>query len=313
MANAIWTRPGPKRALITGASGGIGEAFARILAEEGWNLFLVARRENELNRVAGVCHAEHGVEVHVLRADLADPEEIVRLAAHLDRLDYSPDVLINNAGFGLAGHATDLSREDQLRMIDLNVRAMTDLTLRLLPHMRAQRAGGVINVSSVAGFMPGPGMAVYYATKAFVLSFTEALATELKNEGVTISALCPGPVKTGFFATAGMKKTLLTRLLPMKTPRSVARDGWQGFKEGRVVIVPGLMNKLSVHATRFMPRAMQRHVNALFTGLRQQRPARADTTGGTDGATGGGTEHDATRDAPAAEDTQAAQKSPATE
>jgi len=283
MANTIWTRPGPKRALITGASGGIGEAFARILAEEGWDLFLVARRENELNRVAGVCHAEYDVEVHVLRADLADPEEIARLAARLDRLDFSPDVLVNNAGFGLAGRAADLSREDQLRMIDLNVRAMTDLTLRLLPHMRAQRAGGVINVSSVAGFMPGPGMAVYYAGKAFVLSFTEALAAELKGEGLTISALCPGPVKTGFFATAGMKKTLLARLLPTATPRTVARDGWQGFKEGRTIIVPGLVNKLSVHAARFMPRALQRRVNALFTGLSSRRPAPTAATGAREG------------------------------
>ena len=271
MANAIWTRPGPNRALITGASGGIGEAFARILAEEGWSLFLVARREHELNRVAGVCHAEYGVEVHVMRADLSVQEEIARLMARLDQLDFRPDVLINNAGFGLAGRAAELSRADQLRMTDLNVRAMTDLTLRLLPHMRAQRAGGVINVASLAGFMPGPGMAVYFATKAYVLSFTDALAHELRGEGVTISALCPGPVKTGFFATAGMRRTLLSRLLPMSTARSVARDGWQGFKEGRVIIVPGLVNKLVAHGTRFTPRALLRRTNALFTGLQGGR------------------------------------------
>ncbi len=273
MANAIWTRPGPKRALITGASGGIGEAFARILAEEGWSLFLVARRESELNRVAGVCHAEHGVEVHVLRADLSVPEEVARLVAHLDQLQFAPDVLVNNAGFGLAGRAAELSREDQLRMIDLNVRAMTDLSLRLLPHMRAQRAGGIINVASLAGFMPGPGMAVYYATKAYVLSFTEALAEEVRGEGLTISALCPGPVKTGFFATAGMGRTLLSRLLPMSTAQSVARDGWQGFKEGRIIIVPGILNRFIAHGTRFAPRALQRRMNALFTGLRGARKA----------------------------------------
>ncbi len=274
MSNAIWTRTGPKRALVTGASGGIGEAFARILAEEGWDLFLVARREEELNRVAGVVHAEYGVQAQAFPLDLAQPQATDRLMQRLRARGFAPDVLINAAGFGLAGPATALPRERQLAMIDLNVRATTDLTLRLLPHMRAQKAGGVINLASTAAFMPGPGMAVYYATKAHVLSFTEALAAELQSDGLTISALCPGPVKTGFQATAGMRKTPLLRLLPMSSPGGVARDGWQGFKEGRAIIVPGLMNKLSIQATRLLPRAALRRINAFFTGLRTpSRPA----------------------------------------
>ena len=272
MKNAIWTREGPKRALVTGASGGIGEAFARILAEEGWDLFLVARREEELNRVAGVVHAEYGVRAQAMPLDLARPEATDRLMERLHQRGFMPDVLINNAGFGLSGPAAELPRERQLAMIDLNVRTTTDLTLRLLPHLRAQKAGGIINVASVAGFMPGPGMATYYATKAFLLSFSEALSTELKEDGLTISALCPGPVKTGFQAAAGMRKTMVARLLPLASPASVARDGWQGFKEGRIIIVPGLMNKLSLHATRLLPRAVLRQMNALFTGL--QAPSR---------------------------------------
>ena len=279
MDNAIWTREGPRRALITGASCGIGEAFARVLAQEGWELFLVARREEELNRVAGVVHAEHGARAQVFPLDLAQPDAIDRLMERLQQRGFMPDVLINNAGFGLAGPAAELPRERQLAMIDLNVRTTSDLALRLLPHLRAQKAGGIINVASVAGFMPGPGMAVYYATKAFVLSFTEALATELRNEGLTITALCPGPVKTGFQAVAGMRKTTLSRLLPMALPMSVARDGWQGFKEGRTIIVPGLMNKLTVFSARLLPRAALRQMNALFTGLKSfsPLPARKET------------------------------------
>ena len=268
MDNAIWTRKGPKRALITGASSGIGEAFARVLAQEGWEVFLVARREEELHRVAGIVHARHDVLALTFPLDLAQPDAIDRLMERLQERGFMPDVLINNAGFGLAGPAAALPRERQLAMIDLNVRTTTDLTLRLLPHLQAQKAGGIINVASVAGFMPGPGMAVYYATKAFVLSFTEALAVELRNEGLTVSALCPGPVKTGFQAVAGMRRTSMSRLLPLASPASVARDGWQGFKEGRVIIVPGLMNKLSVFATRLLPRSVLRHMNALFTGLK---------------------------------------------
>ena len=268
MDNAIWTREGPKRALITGASSGIGEAFARVLAQEGWDLFLVARREEELNRVAGVVHADYGVQAQIFPLDLARPDAIDRLMERLHQRDFMPDVLVNNAAFGLAGPAADLPRERQLAMIDLNVRTTTDLTLRLLPHLRAQQAGGVINVASVAGFMPGPGMAIYYATKAFLLSFSEALSTEVKEDGLTISVLCPGPVKTGFQAAAGMRKTPFSRLLPMASPASVARDGWQGFKEGRTIIIPGLMNKLTVHGARLLPRAVLRHLNALFTGLK---------------------------------------------
>ncbi len=271
MVNAIFTREGPKRALITGASGGIGEAFARLLAEEDWELALVARNAEQLNRVAGVVHAEHGVAAHALPADLTDTRAIDHLAGKLAEMDFRPDVLINNAGFGLMGRALELDRQEQLQIIDLNVRALIDLTLRLLPHMRQQGAGGVLNVSSLAGFMPGPGMAVYYASKAAVLSFSEALAEEMRPHGVQVSALCPGPVKTGFQDRAGMRKSRITRLLPGHSAQRVARAGWQGFKEGRVVIVPGLFNSLAAMSVRFTPRFALRRMNAWLTGAHRGR------------------------------------------
>ncbi len=271
MANAIWTREGAKRALITGASGGIGEAFARLLAEEGWELALVARKAEELHRVAGVVHAEHGATAHALPADLADATAIDGLMQKLDALDFRPDVLINNAGFGLLGPALRLPREEQLQMIDLNVRAVIDLTLRLLPHMRAQGAGGVLNLSSLAAFMAGPGMAVYYASKAAVLSFSEALAEEMRPHGVQVSALCPGRVVSGFQARARMQHSLMARLLPGSTPARVARAGWQGFKEGRIVIVPGLSNSLMAASVRITPRFVQRRINAWLSGVHRER------------------------------------------
>ena len=170
------------RVLITGASGGIGEAFAVLLASEGYSLGLVARNEGELNRVKGVISARHEVEVDVFPIDLGLPDSGERLAASLEQRGFSPRHSINNAGFGLAGNAVDLARDEQLRMIDLNVRALTDLTLRFLPSMIQRRSGGIINVASVAGFMPGPGMAVYFATKAYVLSFSDALSEELREK-----------------------------------------------------------------------------------------------------------------------------------
>ncbi len=276
--NAIWQREGPRRALITGASSGIGEAFARLLAEEGWDLVLVARNEEELHRVAGVVHAQHQATAHVLPADLSRPESIAALASRLQQRNLMPDVLINNAGFGLMGAATVLPREEQLRIIDVNVRAVIDLTLRLLPHMQRQQAGGVLNVASLAGLMPGPGMAAYHASKAALISFSEALAEEMRPHGVQVSALCPGPVKTRFQERAGMRSSLLVRLLPASRPARVARAGWQGFKEGRVVIMPGLFAAFTAISTRFVPRLLLRRINARLTGVHQHAARHAVNT-----------------------------------
>jgi short-subunit dehydrogenase len=244
------------RVLITGASGGIGEAFAVLLASGGHPLGLVARSEGELNRVKGVISARHQVEVDVFALDLGLPESGARLAAMLEQRGFVPDILINNAGFGLAGNAVDLSRDEQLRMIDLNIRALTDLSLRLLPAMIAQRQGGIINVASVAGFMPGPGMAIYFATKAYVVSFSDALSEELRGTGVTVTSLCPGPVETGFQRRAGMRTDRFGGPVKPLSAAEVAAQGWASFSKGERMVVPGWSNKLAAYGGRAMPRRL---------------------------------------------------------
>jgi short-subunit dehydrogenase len=242
--------------LITGASGGIGEAFAHVAAADGHPLVLVARTEAELHRVRGVVIARYAVPVSIIVLDLAKPGAGETLANELEARKLTCDILINNAGYGLIGKATDLSREEQLQMIDLNIRALTDLTLRFLPGMIAKGSGGIINLASTAGFMPGPNMAVYFASKAFVLSFTDALSEELRGSGVTLTTLSPGPVDTGFQRRAGMKTArALSRVVP-KGAMSVAQAGWAGFKNGERLVVPGTMNKLAAYALRGAPRRM---------------------------------------------------------
>jgi short-subunit dehydrogenase len=242
--------------LITGASSGIGEAFAHVAAADGHPLILIARTEAELHRVRGVVIARYAVPVNIIVLDLAKPGSGQTLADELEARKLVPDIVINNAGFGLIGKAAELSRDSQLQMIDLNVRALTDLTLRFLPGMIAKGTGGIINVASTAGFMPGPNMAVYFATKAFVISFTDALYEETKGTGVTLTTLSPGPVDTGFQRRAGMKDArALSRVVP-KGAMAVAQAGWAGFKEGERLIVPGTMNKLTAYALRGAPRRM---------------------------------------------------------
>ncbi len=273
MGNRIWETRDGRRALITGASAGLGEAFAHLLAEEGWDLALVARREGELHRVAGVLRARHGVEVHVLPADLSRPGSDAPLADRLAAKGFAPDVLINNAGFGLVGRAVELPLERQLEMIDLNLRAAVALSLRFLPAMAERGRGGVLNVASLAAFMPGPNMAAYFATKAALLSFSEALAEEMAGSGITVSAFCPGPVRTGFLDASGVNRTWLSRVLRPARSDVVARAGWQGFKEGRPVIVPGVLNTLMAWSTRFVPRGLTRRMTRLLLVPRKRRVA----------------------------------------
>jgi short-subunit dehydrogenase len=242
--------------LITGASGGIGEAFAELLASEGFGLVLVARNEGELNRVKGVISAKHEVPVYVLPLDLGLAASGELLQTALNENGLAPDILINNAGFGLAGNVVDLSREEQLRMIDLNIRALTDLSWRFLPGMIAKRAGGILNIASVAGFMPGPGMAVYFATKAFVLSFSDALGEEVRGTGVTVTSLCPGPVTTGFQRRAGMRTSRFSGPVKPWTATDVAAAGWAAFRKGERLAVPGWSNKLAVYGSGMTPRRL---------------------------------------------------------
>jgi hypothetical protein len=238
--------------LITGASAGIGAALARVFAQNGHRLVLTARREPQLTALADEIAAAGRPRPHVIVADVSTADGRTALAAALEAAGIEPAYVVNNAGFGLLGAATRLSAERQLEMIDLNARALTDLSLRFLDSVTRQK-GGILNVASIGGFMPGPGMAVYHATKAYVVSFTEALHGELKGDGVRVCALCPGPVATEFYELAGVPHDYFPAFLNRSAER-VARDGYAGFMGGHRVVVPGGPNRLLTLMPRLLPR-----------------------------------------------------------
>ena len=240
--------------LITGASAGIGAALAHVFAANGHELVLVARRAQALTAVADAIAATGRPRPTVLPADVARTDAARDIAEGLARRGLEPDTIVNNAGFGLLGNADTLERAEQLAMIDLNVRALTDLSLAFIDGLKRRR-GGILNVASVAGFLPGPGMAVYYGTKAYVLSFSEALHHELKGAGVRVTALCPGPVPTEFQARSGITGKLFPSLLTRSAQR-VARDGYRALAEGRRVVVPGSANRVVTMLAPFVPRSV---------------------------------------------------------
>lgn len=244
-------------AIVTGASEGIGAELARVFADKGHELAIVARRGERLAALAEDIAASGRARPTVVELDLLAEGAVDALAARLAEAGLAPQYLVNNAGFGLLGRVADLDQAEQLAMIDLNVRALTALTLRFLPSLVATK-GGVLNVASIASFMPGPGFAVYYATKAFVRSFSEAISHELKPAGVKVSCLCPGPVLTGFQSRAGMSfEGLMGAMKPALVPADeVARQGYDGLMAGRRVVVPGAVNKAMVWGARLSPRAI---------------------------------------------------------
>jgi len=247
--------------VITGASAGIGTALAHEFAAHGHELVLIARREQALSALADAIAATGAARPTVLRMDVARIDAARDIGEALARRGLEPEIVVNNAGFGLLGSADKLARADQLAMIDLNVRALTDLSLAFLDSLERRR-GGILNVASVAGFLPGPGMAVYYASKAYVISFSEALHHELKPRGVRVTVLCPGPVPTEFQARAGITDLPFPPLL-MRSPVRVARDGYRGLKEGRRMVVPGSANKVVALLARLMPRGIALHLAAM--------------------------------------------------
>jgi short-subunit dehydrogenase len=238
--------------LITGASAGIGAALAREFSSHGHALALTARRDAPLEKLADEIVAAGHARPVVMTADLAAPEGVATLADQLAARGLEPDFVVNNAGFGLFGEAASMAADDQLKMIDLNVRALTDLSLRFLDSVTRHR-GGILNVASTAGFMPGPGLAVYHATKAYVISFTEALHQELGAAGVRVCALCPGPVDTEFFDLGGFPPHYFPSFLVRSVER-VARDGYAGMMEGHRVVVPGKPNRVISLLPRLLPR-----------------------------------------------------------
>jgi short-subunit dehydrogenase len=239
--------------VITGASSGIGSALARVFAANGHEIALVARREKEMILLATELAAAYKYKPHVIPIDLQRSDAPARIAHELLGRGLEPAVVVNNAGFGLHGPAAQLDRAEQLAMIDLNVRTLTDLSLRWLDGITRHK-GGILNVASVAGFLPGPNMAVYYATKAYVLSFTEALSRELGPLGVRVTALCPGPVLTEFQARAGVSAKRPSFLL-RRSAEQVAKAGYEGFMEGRRLVVPGFGNKVVTLLPRLLPRS----------------------------------------------------------
>jgi uncharacterized protein len=240
--------------LITGASSGIGRELARLYAADGARLVLVARNKDRLRELADELAAKTGAEAQIIPADLSrptSPREIVQTLAqrHID-----VDVLVNNAGFGARGRIADLGTDRQLEMVDVNVAALTQLTALLLPSMLERRRGAILNVASTAAFQPGPNQAVYGATKAYVLSFTEALAEEVRGSGVRVCCLAPGATDTGFASQAGMVGTRLFRRGVMD-PTRVARAGHDGIRRGKTVVIPGMRNRILAFSVRLSPRA----------------------------------------------------------
>ncbi|MBX9796581.1 SDR family oxidoreductase [Sphingomonas sp.] len=244
-------------ALVTGASAGLGERFARALAKDGHDLILVARRRDRLDALAAEISAQQGRQVHVFAADLAAPGAVDALMAAIAAAGLPVNTLINNAGFGLRGGFTQLDRARQLEMIDLNCRVLVELCHAVLPGMVQMRAGGILNIASTAAFQPGPWMAVYYASKAFVLSFSEALHEEVKGQGVRVACLCPGATRTEFADVSDMASSRLFKMFAGDAD-AVVRDGLSALAGNRAVKVSGLVNQSMAASVRFTPRPLAR-------------------------------------------------------
>ncbi|MGI8644609.1 MAG: SDR family NAD(P)-dependent oxidoreductase [Thermomicrobiales bacterium] len=254
--------------LVTGGSSGIGWELAKVFASKGDSLVLVARREDELQAKAGSLGGAATQQHQAFAYDLSEPDAVGALAGRLEHQGTTVDVLVNNAGFGDYGLFAETELETDLAMIQVNIVALTELTKRLLPGMLARRDGKILNLASTAAFLPGPRMAVYYASKAYVLSFSEALAEEVRDSGVSVTALCPGPTKTGFEDRAGAGPSRLFKY-GTADAAEVASAGYDGLMARKTVVVPGLSNRV----TTFLPRVAPRRLTAKVV-KRAQAPSR---------------------------------------
>ncbi len=256
-------------ALVTGASSGLGEAFARQLAERGYRIALVARSEDKLRELADDV-ALDGVRAEVLAVDLSDRDTRAQLLGRVEALGLTPSILINNAGFSTTGPVADADPEAEAAMVEVDVTAVVDLTTRFLPGMVIRGAGAVLNVASTAAFQPLPGQAAYAASKAFVLSYTQAVGEEVKRSGVTITALCPGPVETAFLKNAGFTDSEAKKAMPSVMwldAAEVAKAAVDGLDKGRRVVIPGIANQVSARFSWVTPRSL------LLPALRRGHPA----------------------------------------
>ncbi len=248
-----------RTALITGASSGIGYELSKLFAADGYNLVLVARSEGKLQALAADLRQSCGIWATVLACDLGDPTAAEAIWSATQQQNLAIDVLVNNAGFGLLGHLADMAESEVLDMLHLNVLALTMLTRHFVPPMTAHSWGRVLNIGSTASFQPVPSMAVYAATKAYVLSFSEALAHELRGTGVSVTALCPGVTRTGFQSRAQVAESRLVQWSSMSAAQ-VARIGYRALMRGQTVVVPGLLNQLLAFSVRLTPRSLVRQV-----------------------------------------------------
>ena len=247
------TRP---LALVTGASAGLGVEFAKLLAKDGYDLVLVARRLDRLEELAKSLQSQHGITTYCVSVDLSLPDAAVTVDKYLKDHQLQVEVLINNAGFGALGQFVDIDLQEQLRMIQVNVSTLVHLTGLLLPGMIARGKGRVMNVASTAAFQPGPLMAMYYATKAFVLSFSEAVHHEIRKTGVTVTCVCPGPTPTEFQQAAKMEESKMFNSRMMVDPVTVAKVGYEAMLKGKRLIIPGKLTNVLAFATRLTPRGM---------------------------------------------------------
>lgn len=258
------SRPSAETVLVTGASSGIGLELAKCFAAEGCDLILTARNQDALEKLSSELQKKFSVKTEILIADLAQKNSAQNIFAAMQ--GRVVDVLVNNAGFGLHGAFAQLPLARQLEIIQVNVTALVELTGLFLPSMLARNRGGILNVGSVAGFVPGPNMAIYYATKAFVQSFSDALREELRGTNVSITNLCPGPTATNFSQTARQHHTRRTQVNKMSA-EVVAKIGHADFRNRKALSVPGAANKIAAHAPRFLPRAAQRRILGHYNKL----------------------------------------------
>ena len=250
-------------ALITGASGGLGAEFARLFAADGHDLVLVARRRDRLEALAAELGANRGVAAHVVVADLAEPQGVAQVLSEVERLGLAITYLVNNAGFGTNGAFADSRQDRELALLQVNNAAPLALTRALLPAMVRHRYGRILNIGSTAGFQPGPYMATYYASKAFLNSFSEALTCELRGTGVTVTLSCPGTTATEFATVAGSRNSHLERFAHA-APAAVAREAYEAMMAGRPLVVHGLANRAGVQLLRLAPRGAVRAVVAFI-------------------------------------------------
>ncbi len=241
-------------ALITGASGGIGYELAKLFADDGYNLVLVDKKGEKLTEIAEQFQQKYGITVKIIAKDLSIPMSAEEIFTMLQKESIKVDFLVNNAGFGSFGffHETDLTTE--LQMLQVHVVCLTHLTKLFLKDMVKQGYGKILNVASTAAFQPGPLMAVYFATKAYVLSFSEAIANELEGTGVTVTTLCPGPTASGFQYTAGMEKAKSASSWRVMDSETVAKIGYRGLMANQTLVIPGLRNKILATSAKFAGR-----------------------------------------------------------